>query len=440
VKISYYSIGCKVNYAEISSIVQKFLDNGAELVPFGEDCDLILINSCTVTHLADSDSRKIIRRAKRKAPNAKIAAMGCYAQMQSEKIAEIEGVDYIFGNKEKFEIFDLIQNDLKNGFRTKNKDVQIFVSNLSNSPFYPAFSSDNESHSRIVFKIQDGCDYHCSYCTVAAARGPSRSMNFDEIEKTIRNIEEKGYKEIVLSGINLGDYKSNDGNRFIDLLKMIDATDFNTRFRISSIEPNLLTEEIIELVGNSKKFCPHFHIPLQSGSDRVLNKMRRRYSKSLFESRVELIKKHIPDCCIGVDIICGFPNESAEDFDETYSLLKMLPISYLHTFTYSERAGTDAIKLKPKVQYEEKKRRTLTLRELSEIKKIEFYKSQLEKIKKVIPEEYDEITSHCKGWTENYVRVKFFCEKELESQVVSVKLDFLQGDLVFGKIANSSEY
>lgn len=439
-KISYYSIGCKVNYAEISSIVQKFLDDGAELVPFGEDCDLILINSCTVTHLADSDSRKIIRRAKRKAPNAKIAAMGCYAQMQSEKIAEIEGVDYIFGNKEKFEIFDLIQNDLKNSFRTKNKDVQIFVSNLINSPFYPAYSSDNESHSRIVFKIQDGCDYHCSYCTVAAARGPSRSMSFDEIEKTIRNIEAKGYKEIVLSGINLGDYKSNDGKRFIDLLKMIDATDFNARFRISSIEPNLLTEETIELVGNSRKFCPHFHIPLQSGSDRVLNKMRRRYSKSLFESRVELIKKHIPDCCIGVDIICGFPSESAEDFDETYSLLKMLPISYLHTFTYSERAGTDAIKLKPKVQYEEKKRRTLTLRELSEIKKTEFYKSQLGKIKKAIPEEYDESTGHCKGWTENYVRVKFFGEKELESQIVSVKLDFLQGDLVFGKIANSSEY
>ena len=432
-KVSYYNIGCKVNYAEISSIVQEFIDNGAELVAFGEECDLILINTCTVTHLADSDCRNIIRRTKRNVPNAKIAVMGCYAQMQPNKISEIEGVDYIFGNKEKFEILNLIRNDIEKIKLESKNETKIYVSDLENSPFYSAFSAENGSRTRIVFKIQDGCDYYCSYCTVAAARGPSRSMAPEQIKNTIYSIQNKGYKEIVLSGINLGDYKTSDGNRFIDVLKMIDELDVNLRYRISSIEPNLLNEDIIKLVSNSKKICPHFHIPLQSGSDEILKKMRRRYSKSLFENRIEQIKKYIPDCCIGIDVITGFPSETEANFDETYSLLSTLPISYLHTFTYSERSSTDAININPKVPHQEKKRRTLLLRELSEKKKLEFYQTQIGKIKEIIPENFDKKTKLYKGWSENYVHTAFFGNNELNNLFVQVKLNNIQNDFVIGE-------
>ncbi len=432
-KVSYYNIGCKVNYAEISTIVQEFIDNGAELVPFGEDCDLILINTCTVTHIADSDCRKIIRRAKRNVPNAKIAVMGCYAQMQPEIISEIEGVGYILGNKEKFEILNLIRNDFVKAKIESENEAKIYVTDLKNSPFYSAFSADNECHTRIVFKIQDGCDYYCSYCTVAAARGPSRSMEIEQIKNTLYSIQNKGHKEIVLSGINLGDYKTSDGNRFIDVLKMIDELDVNLRFRISSIEPNLLNEDIIKLVSNSKKLCPHFHIPLQSGCDEILKKMRRRYSKSLFENRIELIKKYIPDCCIGIDVINGFPSETEANFNETYSFLNTLPISYLHTFTYSERSSTDAININPKVSHQEKKRRTLLLRELSEKKKLEFYQTQIGKTKEIIPENYDKKAKLYKGWSENYVRTAFWGDCELNSHFVQVKLNNIQNDLVMGE-------
>ncbi len=433
-KISYYNIGCKVNYAEVSSIVQEFVEKGAKLVPFGEECDLILINTCTVTHLADSDSRKIIRRAKRYVPNAKIAVMGCYAQMQANQISEIDGVDYIFGNKEKFEILQILKSDLEKNISENSNSTKTFVSDLKTSPFFTALSLDNESHTRIVFKIQDGCDYYCSYCTVAAARGPSRSMDFKQIKNTIFSIQEKGYKEIVLSGINLGDYNTGDGKRFSDVLNMINEIDVNLRFRISSIEPNLLNEEIIKLVSLSDKICTHFHIPLQSGCDEILKKMRRRYNKSLFINRIELIKKYIPDCCIGIDIITGFPSETDANFNETYSLLESLPISYLHTFTYSERSGTDAINLNPKVPHQEKKRRTLLLRELSDRKKKEFYQTQLGNIKKVIPEDYDEKTNLYKGWSENYVRAAFYNKNELYGHDLKVKLLRIQDDLVFSEI------
>ncbi len=433
-KISYYNIGCKVNYAEVSSIVQEFVEKGAKLVPFGEECDLILINTCTVTHLADSDSRKIIRRAKRNVPNAKIAVMGCYAQMQANQISEIDGVDYIFGNKEKFEILQILKSDLEKNISENSNSTKTFVSDLKTSPFFTALSLDNESHTRIVFKIQDGCDYYCSYCTVAAARGPSRSMDFKQIKNTIFSIQEKGYKEIVLSGINLGDYNTGDGKRFSDVLNMINEIDVNLRFRISSIEPNLLNEEIIKLVSLSDKICTHFHIPLQSGCDEILKKMRRRYNKSLFINRIELIKKYIPDCCIGIDIITGFPSETDANFNETYSLLESLPISYLHTFTYSERSGTDAININPKVPHQEKKRRTLLLRELSDRKKKEFYQTQLGNIKKVIPEDYDEKTNLYKGWSENYVRAAFYNKNELYGHDLKVKLLRIQDDLVFSEI------
>lgn len=433
-KISYYNIGCKVNYAEVSSIVQEFVEKGAKLVPFGEECDLILINTCTVTHLADSDSRKIIRRAKRNVPNAKIAVMGCYAQMQANQISEIDGVDYIFGNKEKFEILQILKSDSEKNISENSNSTKTFVSDLKTSPFFTALSLDNESHTRIVFKIQDGCDYYCSYCTVAAARGPSRSMDFKQIKNTIFSIQEKGYKEIVLSGINLGDYNTGDGKRFSDVLNMINEIDVNLRFRISSIEPNLLNEEIIKLVSLSDKICTHFHIPLQSGCDEILKKMRRRYNKSLFINRIELIKKYIPDCCIGIDIITGFPSETDANFNETYSLLESLPISYLHTFTYSERSGTDAINLNPKVPHQEKKRRTLLLRELSDRKKKEFYQTQLGNIKKVIPEDYDEKTNLYKGWSENYVRAAFYNKNELYGHDLKVKLLRIQDDLVFSEI------
>jgi threonylcarbamoyladenosine tRNA methylthiotransferase MtaB len=259
-------------------------------------------------------------------------------------------------------------------------------------------------------------------------------MDFKQIKNTIFSIQEKGYKEIVLSGINLGDYNTGDGKRFSDVLNMINEIDVNLRFRISSIEPNLLNEEIIKLVSLSDKICTHFHIPLQSGCDEILKKMRRRYNKSLFINRIELIKKYIPDCCIGIDIITGFPSETDANFNETYSLLESLPISYLHTFTYSERSGTDAININPKVPHQEKKRRTLLLRELSDRKKKEFYQTQLGNIKKVIPEDYDEKTNLYKGWSENYVRAAFYNKNELYGHDLKVKLLRIQDDLVFSEI------
>ncbi len=413
-KISFYNIGCKVNFSETAEIQEQFEKLGHSIVPFGNPSDAVLINTCTVTREADADCRKIIRRAIRTSPNAFIGVMGCYAQLRSDEISAIEGVDAIFGNEEKYHIPELIGN-----FQKRNK-LGLYIGKLEHVEFHGASSVDNENHTRVVLKIQDGCDYVCTYCTIPSARGGSRSMKFDDLRNKLLELNETEFNEIILSGVNLGEYKAPTGENFTDVVKLVESLDLKLRFRISSIEPNLVKPDLLEIISNSEKMCPHFHIPLQSGSPDILKLMKRRYNIDVFTNLVHDIKEKIPDCCIGIDVISGFPGETDSHFKETYDLLNSLPISYLHVFTYSKRDGTEAAVYPNEVPHNTKKDRTHALRALSDKKKNEFYQSQNGKIKTVIPEQYDESTNTWKGWTENYVKVVF--KNEQKKDLVKVKL------------------
>jgi len=428
----------------MSQIQEQFIELGYSVVDFQAESDIILINTCTVTHNADADCRKIIHRAKKISPDAFIGVMGCYSQLNPGEIAEIEGVDAIFGIEDKYHIPELIQN------YSRKDEPHIFISDNKTIPFHTACSIDNESHTRAVLKIQDGCDYYCSYCIVPYARGECRSMYFEELKNTILKFSETKVYEIILLGINLGEYEASTGENFLDVIKFISQLNIQTkisnynsepriqnselpmRFRISSIEPNLLSNEIINIVQTSKNICPHFHIPLQSGSPEILKLMHRRYKVEKFKDLIYEIKEKIPDCCIGVDVITGFPGETDLHFKETYELIKSLPISYLHVFTYSERKGTKAFDLDGKVNPHVRKERTKLLRMLSELKKAEFYKSQIGSIRTVIPEVYDSITGLWNGWTENYIRVKFAGKNNLGHHPIKVRLDKLDGEYVSG--------
>lgn len=431
-KVSFYNIGCKVNYAELSQIQKQFEQLGAEVVDFGEPCDTVIINTCTVTSMADADCRKIIRRALRSNPNAFIAVTGCYAQMHPDEIAKIDGVDAIFGTKYKFDIPVLIDKFVK------FDKPKIFVSELDGEiPYHFAVSTDNESRTRVVLKIQDGCDYSCTYCIIPKARGKSRSLPFEALKQKIVDLNETEYEEVVISGINVGEYKDPSGKTFTDVVELIENLQPRQRFRISSIEPNKLTDRIIEIVSRSNVFCPHFHIPLQSGSDTVLRLMRRRYNTARYREVVEKIKERMPHACIGVDVITGFPGETNELFEETYNFLASLPISYLHVFTYSDRIGTYANEMKEKVPHEIKKDRTRILRKLSELKRRIFYESQLGKTFQVIPEEFNPETGRWKGWTENYIRCEFPADEEFNQKRVHICLRSILGETCLGEIENS---
>ncbi|MCX7737644.1 MAG: tRNA (N(6)-L-threonylcarbamoyladenosine(37)-C(2))-methylthiotransferase MtaB [Candidatus Kapabacteria bacterium] len=411
-KISYYNIGCKVNFSEIATIQQKLEKKGHTSVEFGEKSDAVIINTCSVTNNADSDARKIIRRALRTNPEALICVLGCYAQLKPGEIAQIDGVDAIFGTKEKFNVVNYIES------KSKRSKPDIFVSDLEDLPFHTACSEDNESHTRLTLKIQDGCDYVCTYCTIPKARGNSRSMPFEELKTKLLELNDTDYYEIVLSGVNLGEYLSPTGENFLDLVKFIDQANLKQRFRISSIEPNLLKPEIIDIISKSETFCHHFHIPLQSGSPEILKLMKRRYKAEYFENLIYSIKEKIPDCCIGVDVISGFPGETDEHFNETYKLLEKLPVSYLHSFTYSERANTPAADFKGIVPVDVRKSRTIALRDLSDKKRKQFYASQLNKIKTLLPEEFDKNQKVLSGWTENYVKTKLIIEIDKNKEEV----------------------
>ena len=400
-RISFHTLGCKQNYAETSHISEQFTQAGHNIVEFGEPCDAVLINTCTVTENADTECRKIIRRALRVSPNAFIGVTGCYAQLQPEEIASVEGVDAVFGAKEKFNIPYLISDFSK--FNTP----KIFADDTTNLEFVEAAFSEHDSRHRAYLKLQDGCDYNCSFCTIPLARGASRSMNFNEIEKHVRRLEDSGYKEVVLTGINLGEYKSSGGERFADVLRCIADLQPTFRVRISSIEPNKVTNEVLEIVASSDTFCKHFHIPLQSGSPEILRAMRRRYTAEYYADLVYRIKSSIPYCAIGVDVITGFPGEDDRHFEESHTFLSELPISYLHVFTYSERENTPASSYESKVPIRVRKDRTRRLRELSASKKSEFYNSEINSLRTVIPERFDQLTGLWSGYSENYVRVQF---------------------------------
>lgn len=427
-KVAFHTLGCKLNYAETSVIGNSFLKRGFSITDFDSRADVYVINTCTVTENAERECRQIIRRALRHNPDGFVIVTGCYAQLRPEQIQKIEGVDLVLGSKEKFEIFNFIDSFEK-------KDLAcVYVSPLEKlNDFGPAFTPLPDDRTRAFLKIQDGCDYKCSFCTIPKARGFSRSQPEDETVYQLNELVEKGYKEIVLTGVNVGDYGSKIGTNLYQLLKKLIKVDGAFRLRISSIEPNLLTDEIIELVAEEEKLCKHFHIPLQSGSDKILKRMQRRYLSKLYAERIEKVKSLIPQAGIGVDVIVGFPGEDENDFKTTHDFIANLPVSYLHVFTYSERPGTPAAEMKEQVPKDERRRRTNTLRILSARKKYQFYLEMIGTEQKVLFEHRDS-DGTIKGFTSNYIRVVSDERSNLENKFADFKLVELKNDLVIGEI------
>lgn len=395
--VALYTLGCKLNFAESSTIAQQLVKNGFQKADFQSGADLYVINTCSVTDHADRKCKKVVREALKYNPNAYIVVVGCYAQLKPKEISQIPGVDMVLGAAEKFQLMDYLHS-LEKEPRTRLHNQPIKEVN----DFVPGFSEGDRT--RMFLKVQDGCDYFCSFCTIPLARGKSRSATVKDTIVEVKKATQKGIQEVVLTGVNLGDFGVNHGEKFIDLLHELDAIDEVKRYRISSIEPNLLTNEIIDFVSKSKRFVPHFHIPLQSGSDKILVRMRRKYLRDLYKSRIEYIKQVMPDCCIGVDVIVGFPGETDDHFLETYDFIQQLDISYLHVFPYSERPNTTARKMKEIVPLGVRGERTTQLRSLSEKKKRAFYESQIGKTRPVLFEA-DEKGGMMSGFTDNYVKV-----------------------------------
>ena len=426
-KVAFKTLGCKLNYSETSSISREFTKKGYEKVSFNQTSDIYVINTCSVTQNADKEFKYLVNKVKRKNPNSSVVAIGCYAQLKPKKISQIKGVDIVIGADKKFEIENYI-NFEKNEFNTVHS-CEIDTVNL----FKSSYSIGDRTRS--FLKVQDGCDYKCTYCTIPLARGKSRSGKISELISTARYLVDKGIKEIVLTGINIGDYgiydlksKKRESN-FNELINEIDKIKFLNRVRISSIEPNLLTDSIIKFVSESKIFVNHFHIPLQSGCDKILKSMKRRYLTQFYKERILKIKELMPDCCIGVDVIVGFPGESDDDFEETFKFLTKLDVSYLHVFSYSERDNTESIHLKNKVSNNIKSQRSKILRGLSLQKKKIFYEKNLTETRSVLFESKNN-DGYILGYTDNYVRVRALWSKKLVDRVINCELIELNDDLI----------
>lgn len=423
---AYHTLGCKLNFAETSTIARQLKGAGYQKVEFDEKADVYVINTCSVTDNADKECKFHIKRAMKANPEGLVVVIGCYAQLKPDEIANIEGVDLVLGAKEKFNVLSYLE-DLSKSDKGIIHSCEVGEANT----FIGSYSAGDRT--RAFLKVQDGCDYKCTYCTIPMARGVSRSDTIENIIKNAQEISERGIKEIVLTGVNIGDYgKGEFGNKrhehtFLDLITELDKVKGIERIRISSIEPNLLKDEAIELVANSRSFVPHFHIPLQSGSDDILKKMKRRYLTKLYTDRINKIRETIPHCAIGVDVIVGFPGETEEYFLDTYRFLNQLPISYLHVFTYSERSNTEASDMEGSVPVSERKRRNKMLRILSEKKKREFYESQLGKKLPVLWED-EEKNGLMFGFTENYVRVQKPYDKNSSNTIELVTLDKIEAD------------
>ncbi|WP_019668720.1 tRNA (N(6)-L-threonylcarbamoyladenosine(37)-C(2))-methylthiotransferase MtaB [Eudoraea adriatica] len=403
-RVAFYTLGCKLNFSETSTIARSFDSKGYDRVDFKDRADMYVINTCSVTENADKRFKTLVRQAQKTNPDAFVTAIGCYAQLKPQELAEIHGVDLVLGASEKFKILDYV-NDL-----SKNDFGVVHSCEIDEVDFYVGSYAVGD-RTRGFLKVQDGCDYKCTYCTIPLARGISRSDTLENVLKNAKEISEQGIKEIVLTGVNIGDYgKGEFGNKkhkhtFFDLVKALDKVEGIHRLRISSIEPNLLKNETIDFVAGSTSFVPHFHIPLQSGSDELLKKMKRRYLTDLYVDRVNRIRKVMPDACIGVDVIVGFPGETDKHFLETYNFLNGLEISYLHVFTYSERDGTEAAGMSQVVPKNVRSKRSKMLRGLSVKKRRSFYESQLGK-KKTVLFESENKEGYIYGFTENYIKVK----------------------------------
>lgn len=425
-KVAFYTLGCKLNFSETSTIARDFQNEGFERVDFEEIADIYVINTCSVTDNADKQFKQIVKKAMKLNDKAFVAAVGCYAQLKPEELAAVDGVDLVLGATEKFKITDYI-NDL-----SKNDMGEVHSCEIEEADFYVGSYSIGD-RTRAFLKVQDGCDYKCTYCTIPLARGISRSDALDNVLKNAKEISEQGIKEIVLTGVNIGDYgKGEFGNKkhehtFLDLVKALDEVEGIERLRISSIEPNLLKNETIEFVSQSRTFVPHFHIPLQSGSNDILKKMKRRYMRELYSDRVAKIREVMPHACIGVDVIVGFPGETDEHFLETYHFLNDLDISYLHVFTYSERDNTEAVEMDGVVPMNVRSKRSKMLRGLSVKKRRAFYESQIGTNRTVLFESENK-EGYIHGFTENYVKVKTPWNPELVNTLHEINLTKIDED------------
>jgi threonylcarbamoyladenosine tRNA methylthiotransferase MtaB len=413
-RIAFHTLGCKLNFSETSTISRSFPEEQFERVTLNDKADIFVINTCSVTDAADRKCRQAITKLLNRNPSAFIAVVGCYAQLNPEEISNIPGVDLVLGTNEKFDIARYIKSI------DKKEKSEIHSCEITSAYNYFASYSIGD-RTRSFLKIQDGCDYHCSYCTVPLARGKSRNQTIASIIKEVKEINEKGIKEIIITGVNTGDFGKSTGESFPGLLKELVKTDGIERYRISSIEPNLLTNEIINFASENMKILPHFHIPLQSGCNKILDLMRRRYQREVFSDRVELIKKTIPLACIGADVIVGFPGETEHDFEDTYNFLNNLPLSYLHVFTFSERPGTPAHDMPGKVQSPVKEKRSKILLSLSENKKKEFYKQNIGYEARVLFERTKKDGS-ITGFTGNYIRAEHSWQSKISGEIKNVKL------------------
>jgi threonylcarbamoyladenosine tRNA methylthiotransferase MtaB len=413
--VALHTLGCKLNFSETSTLGRMLENEGFIKKDFNEVADVYVINTCSVTDNADKECRLIVRRIQRKAPEALVVITGCYAQLKPEEIANIPGVDLVLGAKEKFNLSQHLKEI------TKTDSTKICSCDIEDVNIFTSSYSLND-RTRTFLKVQDGCDYTCSFCTIPMARGKSRSDSIEHVLENIRSIASQGGKEIVLTGINLGDFKDQLNNEdFFSLIRTLDKIDGIERYRISSIEPNLLNNDIIEFVANSKKIMPHFHIPLQSGSNKMLGLMRRRYKKELYAERVGLIKTMMPHCCIGADVIVGFPGETDEDFKETFDFLHQLDVSYLHVFTYSERANTHALDLKPVVPVSVRNERNKMLRNLS-YQKMQYFTSQHIGETRNVLFESEQSNGMIEGFTDNYIKIVAPFNRDWVNKIIKWKI------------------
>ena len=425
-RVAFHTLGCKLNFSETATISRDFIRHGFEKVDYRDEADIYVLNTCSVTENADRKARKLIRQAKRRNPNSSIAVIGCYAQLKPETIAEIDGVDLVLGAEEKFNLLNHLDNlDLNNGTRVIKSDINHVHT------FTSSYSSGERTRS--FLKVQDGCDYTCSFCTIPFARGKSRSDTIANTMKVAREVAQTDAREIVLTGVNIGDFGKGTTETFFDLIQELDQLEGISRIRISSIEPNLLTDEMIEFCAASQKFMPHFHVPLQSGSDKILGAMRRRYKRTLYENCVAKIKQCIPDACIGVDVIVGFPGETDDDFLDTYNFLNELDISYLHVFTYSERPNTDALEIGAVVSKGDRAHRSKMLHILSDKKRRFFHEQFIGQERPVLFESVK--NGKIMGHTDNYIQVQVNGEIDLINTINNILLSENNDMIVNGILA-----
>ena len=422
-RIAFHTLGCKLNFSETATISRDFIRHGFEKVDYRDKADFYVLNTCSVTENANKEARKLIRQAKRRNPDSSVAVIGCYAQLKPNEISEIDGVDIVLGAEEKFNLLDHLDAiDLKG----KVKVIQSEIDHVHT--FIPSYSTGERTRS--FLKIQDGCDYSCSFCTIPLARGESRSNTVENTMKTARKVAETDTREIVLTGVNIGDFGKGSKETFYALIQQLDTLERIDRIRISSVEPNLLTNQIIEFCAQSEKFMPHFHVPLQSGSNKILKKMKRRYEREYYEDRVKRIKSNVPDACIGADVIVGFPGETEGDFFETYNFLNELNISYLHVFTYSERSNTGAIEMGERVSKETKADRSKMLHILSDKKQRYFHDQFINKNRPVLFENIK--NGKIVGHTDNYIKVQVEGGTNLVNTIQSVMMKENHTSLVSG--------